>query len=166
MSRRSTVLRLISRSADHTRRLGEYLGKLAEAGDVFLLVGELGSGKTCLAQGVARGLGVQQYVSSPSFVLIREHQGRLPFYHVDFYRLDRVEEIADLGLDDYLCGKGVCVIEWADKGMAVLPEEHLLVTMEHVSGDERAITVEPHGERYVSLVNVLSSVLEKEGWGG
>ncbi len=165
MSRETTVLRLISQSADYTRRLGEYLGKLAEAGDVYLLVGGLGSGKTCLAQGVARGLGVQQYVSSPSFVLIREHQGRLPFYHVDFYRLDRIEEIADLGLDDYLSGEGVCVIEWADKGMAVLPEEHLLVTMEYLSEDERAITMEPRGGRYVSLVNALSSVLEREGWG-
>ncbi len=163
---KTTMLRLVSRSAEQTQRLGEYLGKLARAGDVFLLVGELGSGKTCLAQGIARGLGVQQYVSSPSFVLIREHQGRLPFYHVDFYRLDRIEEIADLGLDDYIYGSGVCAIEWADKGMALLPEVHLLVTMEHVSEDERRIAMEPRGERYVSLVSALGAALEKEGWRG
>lgn len=166
VNRKATVLRLVSRSAEQTQRLGEYLGKLAQAGDVFLLVGELGSGKTCLAQGIARGLGVQQYVSSPSFVLIREHQGRVPFYHVDFYRLHRMDEIADLGLDDYFSGRGVCVVEWADRGMALLPEEHLLVTMEHVSEGERAITIEPRGERYVSMLSALNSMLEKEGWRG
>lgn len=166
MNRKATVLRLVSRSTEQTRRLGEYLGELAEAGNVFLLVGELGSGKTCLAQGIARGLGVQQYVSSPSFVLIREYQGRVPFYHVDFYRLDRIEEIADLGLDDYLSGRGVCVVEWADKGMALLPEEHLLITLEHVSEDGRAITIEPRGGRYVSMVSALGSLLAGEDWRG
>lgn len=166
MMKKASVLKLVSRSVNETRRLGEDLGKLAVAGDVFLLVGGLGSGKTCLAQGIALGLGVQQHVSSPSFILIKEYQGRLPFYHVDFYRLDRIEEIADLGLEDYIYGRGVCVIEWADKGMALLPREHLLVTMEYVSADERAITMEPRGDRYVSLTIALGAALEKEGWYG
>lgn len=164
MSRNVTTLKMISRSPDETQRLGKHLGELAKAGDIFLLIGELGTGKTCLTQGVALGLGVQQQVFSPSFVLIREYRGRLPLYHVDFYRLDRIEEIADLGLDDYLYGKGVCIVEWADKGMAIMPEENLLVILEHVSEDERAITLEANGERYVGLLQSLESVLKGEGW--
>lgn len=163
MSRNITTLKTISRSPDETQRLGKHLGELAEAGDVFLLIGELGAGKTCLTQGVALGLDVQQQVFSPSFVLIREYRGRLPLYHMDFYRLDRLEEIADLGLDDYLYGKGVCIVEWADKGMAIMPGENLLVILEHVSGDERTITLQANGERYEDLLQSLKSVLKEEG---
>jgi tRNA threonylcarbamoyladenosine biosynthesis protein TsaE len=152
-------LEFISHSAEETQRLGIQLGKLAEAGDVMLLVGELGAGKTCLAQGIAWGLGIDDYALSPSFVLIREYQGRLLLYHIDFYRLDSLEEVSDLGLDDYLYVEGVCVVEWADKALPLLPEEHLLVRLEHLGENERRLCLEPKGERYQELISEL-----KERW--
>jgi len=154
-------LKFTSHSPEQTQQLGRRLGELTHAGDVFLLTGELGSGKTCLTQGIAWGLGVKEYAFSPSFVLIREYNGRLPLYHVDFYRLDRLQEIADLGLDEYLYGKGVCVVEWAEKGMELMPEKRLLINLGYVSDDERSINFEPKGQRYNRLLASLSSELDK-----
>ncbi len=154
-------LKFTSYSPEQTQQLGRRLGELTHAGDVFLLTGELGSGKTCLTQGIAWGLGVKEYAFSPSFVLIREYNGRLPLYHVDFYRLDRLQEIADLGLDEYLYGKGVCVVEWAEKGMELMPEKRLLINLGYVSDDERSINFEPKGQRYNRLLASLSSELDK-----
>jgi tRNA threonylcarbamoyladenosine biosynthesis protein TsaE len=148
-------LEFISYSTEETQRLGIQLGKLAKAGDVMLLVGELGTGKTCLAQGIAWGLGIDDYTLSPSFVLIREYQGRLLLYHIDFYRLDSIEEVVDLGLDDYLYGDGVCVVEWAERALPVLPEEHLLVKLEHLGENERKLCLEPKGEHYEELISEL-----------
>ena len=134
------------------------LGELAAPGDIILLVGSLGAGKTCLTQGIARGLGIREYTASPSFVLVREYQGKLPLYHVDLYRLDRVEEVAQLGLDDYLYGKGVCVVEWADKGLSVLPEGHLLIDMQIVSPLKRKLSFTPQGTRYSEMLSKLKSL--------
>jgi tRNA threonylcarbamoyladenosine biosynthesis protein TsaE len=146
---------LISHSAEETQRLGSHIGKLAKAGDVILLVGELGTGKTCLAQGIASGLEIADYISSPSFVLLKPYQGRLPLYHIDFYRLSKMEEILDLGLDDYLYGDGVCVVEWAEKALAMLPQEHLLINLEHLSENERRVRFKPKGERHRGLISEL-----------
>jgi len=157
MNAKMTKLKLVSRSSEQTQHLGIRLGELAQSGDVFLLTGNLGSGKTCLTQGIAWGLGVKEYAFSPSFVIIREYHGRLTLYHIDFYRLDRLEEIADLGLDEYLYGKGVCAVEWADKGIAVLPDEHLLINLSYVSDTERAVSLEPKGERYIELLKLLDA---------
>jgi tRNA threonylcarbamoyladenosine biosynthesis protein TsaE len=148
-------LKLATHSPEETQHLGTHIGELAKAGDVILLVGRLGSGKTCLAQGIAWGLGIAEYATSPSFVLIREYQGRFPLYHIDFYRLDRVEEVVDLGLEDYLCGEGVCVVEWAEKALGVLPQEHLLIELEHLSENERQFHLEGKGERYQGLLMEL-----------
>jgi len=152
-------LRLKSHSADQTRLLGDCLGKLAQRSDIFLLVGELGTGKTCLVQGIARGLNIKEFAFSPSFVIVREYHGRLPLYHVDFYRLDRAEEIVELGLEDYFWGDGVCVVEWADKGIQVVPKDHLLVTIQYIPGSEasRSIRIEPRGSRYRKLVERLGA---------
>jgi len=139
--------------------VGAALGRTAAAGDVILLVGSLGAGKTCLAQGIARGLGVEENVVSPTFVLLREYQGRLPLYHLDFYRLDTVEEVASLGLEDCLFGSGVCVVEWADRGMSVLPGEHLLVEMEHVAPSRRLLRFYPKGARYAEMLSQLQNAV-------
>jgi len=139
--------------------VGQRLGKLARPGDVLLLVGELGAGKTCLAQGIAWGLDIADYAASPSFVLVREYQGRLPFYHIDLYRLDSIEEVVELGLDEYLCGKGVCAVEWADKALAVLPGDRLLITMEYLSESERQLRMEPKGARYREMLSRLKEAL-------
>ena len=149
------TLKLITHNVEQTQKLGVSIGKLAEPGDIFLLVGELGAGKTCLTQGIAWGLNIQEYTLSPSFVIMRELHGRLPLYHMDFYRLDNIAEISDLGLDDYLYGKGVCVIEWANKGLSVLPEDHLLIKIDYLSDNERNFVIEPKGERYVRMLAQL-----------
>lgn len=146
---------IISHRPEETQDFGARLGQLAQPGDIFLLVGELGAGKTCLAQGIARGLGIKEYAASPSFVVVRELYGRLPLYHMDFYRLDNLEEIADLGLDDYFYGQGVSVVEWADKGLSLLPPEHLLVEMSYVSDTGRRLKLKARGKRYRQLVAKL-----------
>jgi tRNA threonylcarbamoyladenosine biosynthesis protein TsaE len=148
-------LEIISHSPEETQKIGVRLGELALPGDVFLLVGGLGAGKTCLTQGIAWGLGIKEYAASPSFVVIRELYGRLPLYHIDFYRLDHLEEIAELGLDDYLYGKGVSVVEWAEKGLSLLPEEKLLVEIGYLSDSERRLKFKPGGKRYRKIVSQL-----------
>jgi tRNA threonylcarbamoyladenosine biosynthesis protein TsaE len=146
---------ITTNSPEETQEFGARLGKLARPGDVFLLVGKLGAGKTCLTQGIARGLGIKEYAASPSFVVVRELYGRLPLYHMDFYRLDNLEEIAELGLDDYFYGQGVSVVEWAEKGISLLPPEHLLIEMSYVSDTRRRLKLKARGKRYRQLVAEL-----------
>ena len=152
-------LQFVSHSPEETQKLGKKLGQLARAEDIFLLTGPLGAGKTCLTQGVAWGLDIEEYTLSPSFVLVRELHGRLPLFHADLYRLERIEEIAELGLEEYLYGKGVTVIEWAEKGLEILPHEHLHIHLNYVSENERQIEIEPHGGRYTNLLAELKSEL-------
>jgi len=148
-------LELISHSPEQTQKFGVSIGEVALPGDIFLLVGGLGVGKTCLTQGIAWGLGIKEYAVSPSFVLVRELYGRLPLYHVDLYRLDRIEEILELGLDEYLYGSGVCVVEWAEKGLAMLPAEHLLIQISYLSDTERSFQLKPSGQRYREILEQL-----------
>jgi len=153
-------IKLISHSPEQTQKLGARIGELALPGDIFLLVGKLGTGKTCLTQGIARGLDIREYVMSPSFVIIRELDGRLPLYHIDLYRLDHIEEIEELGLDDYLYGNGVCVVEWAEKGLTALPKEHLLIQIDYLSDTERSFYLKPSGQRYRKLATQLKQNAE------
>ena len=146
---------LISHSPEQTQELGKRIGELAQSGDVFLLTGQLGAGKTCLTQGIAWGLDIQEYTLSPSFVIMRKLYGRLPLYHVDLYRLDRIEESMELGLDDYLYGKGVCVVEWAEKALGILTTEYLIVEISYLADTERNFQFKPSGKRYRDIVRQL-----------
>jgi len=148
-------LKITTNSPEETRELGTRIGELAQPGDVILLVGELGAGKTCLTQGIAWGLGITDYALSPSFVIMRELYGRLPLYHLDLYRLENPEEIIDLGLDDYLYGSGVCVVEWADRGLEILPLENLLIKITS-TGDRRDFQLIPSGEHYREMIGKLT----------
>jgi len=148
---------ITTRSPEETQQLGWRLGELAKPGDIFFLVGKLGAGKTCLTQGIAKGLGITDSVLSPSFVLVRELKGRLPLYHADLYRLDNLREISELGLDEYLYGHGLTVIEWADKGLDVLPDEYLLIAIDYGEGDERRLKLTAHGKRYEELLMRLKN---------
>jgi tRNA threonylcarbamoyladenosine biosynthesis protein TsaE len=152
-------IELVSDSTEQTQKLGHQLGELAQAGDIFLLTGNLGSGKTCLTQGIARGLEVKSNVISPSFVLVREHYGRIPLYHIDLYRLDNTGEIVNLGLEQYLEGDGLCVIEWAEKGISVFPAEHLLISLKYISETKRNIVIQGKHGRYTGLVEKLQRKL-------
>ncbi len=124
-----------SAAPDETFALGERLGRALAAGDIVALSGPLGAGKTALVQGLARGLGVAGQVRSPSFTIVNEHQGRLPLYHADFYRLEERRELDAIGFDDYLGAGGVVVVEWADRFPDALPAARLDVRID-ITGDE------------------------------
>jgi tRNA threonylcarbamoyladenosine biosynthesis protein TsaE len=119
---------------------------------VIALQGELGTGKTRWVQGLGRGLGIGQPVTSPTFTLVNEYHGRLTLYHVDLFRIDQVAEAIALGLEDYLYGDGVCVIEWAERVGPVLPVERLWITFYHLDTAKRRITMRVSGERYQQLL--------------
>ncbi len=150
---------LISHSPEETQKIGVRIGELAQPGDTFLLVGTLGAGKTCLTQGVAWGLGIKEYAVSPSFTLVRELYGRLPLYHIDLYRLDRIEEIEDLGLEEYFQGNGVCVVEWAEKGLGVLPVEYLMISLSYLSDTARSLQFRSSGKRYSEALEQLRDLV-------
>lgn len=149
---------LISHSPEDTRKTGTIIGELALSGDVLLLEGKLGAGKTCLTQGIALGLGIDDYVLSPTFVIMRELYGRIPLYHIDLYRLDNIEESMDLGLDDYLYGDGISVLEWAEKAISIMPRNRLLIRIDYIGDTERRLRLEPSGERYLKLAEQITNL--------
>jgi tRNA threonylcarbamoyladenosine biosynthesis protein TsaE len=143
----------VSHSADQTRRLGVRLGQLFVGGEVLCLVGDLGTGKTCLVQGIARGMGIVDPVTSPTFTLVNEYVGStLSLYHIDLYRIVDVKAAHTFGLDDYLYGDGVCTIEWAERVLGLWPEEYLLINLRHTDETKRGLTLRGLGERYRALV--------------
>jgi tRNA threonylcarbamoyladenosine biosynthesis protein TsaE len=144
-----TATTLITRSAEETRTVAAALATVLAAGDVVVLAGELGAGKTTFAQGLARGLGVEGPVTSPTFTLVQQYEGLLPVAHVDVYRLDRIQELHDLGFDEIVDGGAVAVLEWGDVVTEVLPVDRLVVRLEPGStDDERRITIETEGTRW------------------
>jgi tRNA threonylcarbamoyladenosine biosynthesis protein TsaE len=153
-------LDFISHGPQQTERAGQRLGELLRPGDLVLLLGTFGAGKTHLVKGVARGLGSADLVTSPSFVLVNEyHAGsaarRLPIYHVDLYRIAEEGELATIGLEELWAGDGVCLIEWPQRAEGLLPDDHLAVHIEHLSETKRRIRLVPHGRHYVDLVTAF-----------
>jgi tRNA threonylcarbamoyladenosine biosynthesis protein TsaE len=151
-------LNLETAGPDGTHQVGARLGRLLRPGDAVLLSGELGTGKTVLTQGIAEGLDVREPVKSPSFVLLHEYEGRFPVYHADLYRLESPQEVADLGLDE-VAADGVLVVEWAERGNGVLPEEHLRVRLAYAGGDRRRLTLDARGGRYEELLDRLAEAV-------
>lgn len=151
---------ILTRNEKETLDLGRGMGKYLKIGDVVALVGELGSGKTILVKGIARGLKIQdaQYiVNSPSFALIKEYPGKINLFHFDFYRLRTIEEIEELGWEEYLDKEGILVIEWADKMGGLLPQDCLRIELEIVSETKRRIKLISKGERYKGLIQKLKN---------
>ena len=138
-----------SDSAEETRLLGEYLGTVVEPGQVYTLIGDLGVGKTVFTQGLAKGLGIDGPVNSPTFTILQVYEeGRIPFYHFDVYRIGDVEEMDEIGYEDCIYGQGVCLIEWANLIEEILPEEYVRITIEkdlERGFDYRKITLEKIG---------------------
>ncbi len=131
---------IISKSVEDTIAAGRKIGASARAGDVFALVGDLGAGKTQLVKGIARGLGADAEVTSPTFTLIHEYAGgRLPLYHFDFYRLESKAEVLRLGIDEYLFADGVCVVEWADRFRELMPQSSRWISIRARESGERVI---------------------------
>ena len=138
-----------------THDIGRAIGAHVSPGDIVLLSGSLGAGKTTLTQGIVWELGSSEFARSPTFVLVNEYRASVPVYHMDLYRLDTFEEVAGLGLDDYLYSDGVCVIEWADKAPGYFPERHLLVSIRSISDEEREFTVQSNLPEHFPLIDAL-----------
>jgi len=147
-------------SPDGTLLVAEHLGCLLEPGDVIALIGELGSGKTLFAQGLARGLEVPGgfVVTSPTFTLVNEYPGRLPFYHLDLYRISGPAQCGDLGLDELLYGQGAAAIEWAERLGAELPEERLEVHLTFTGETGRRLQFQAFGGRMERTLAALKAV--------
>ncbi|MCD7867966.1 MAG: tRNA (adenosine(37)-N6)-threonylcarbamoyltransferase complex ATPase subunit type 1 TsaE [Clostridiales bacterium] len=134
---------------EETRRAGEEIGKRAGAGEIFTLDGDLGAGKTVFTQGVAAGLGIREPVNSPTFTILQEYGGgRLPLYHFDVYRIEDIEEMEEIGYDDYFFGEGICLIEWAGRIWDILPEKRTEIRIDRdveKGFDYRRITITETG---------------------
>lgn len=141
---------------DETAAFGVRLGSLLQAGDCICLAGGLGAGKTALAQGIAAGLSVAEPVTSPTFTVLQVYTGRVPVFHYDLYRLQRAEELLDIGFEEFSGKRGVTLIEWPDKFPEDMPDELLWISLASPDGgNSRNITLTPRGARYELLVKEL-----------
>lgn len=148
---RKTMKEMIyeTRSPEETRAFGKKIGAAAKPGDLYTLVGDLGVGKTVFTQGIAEGLGICEPICSPTFTIVQVYEeGRMPFYHFDVYRIGDIEEMDEIGYEDYFYGEGLCMIEWANLIEEILPQERFDVTIEknlEKGFDYRKIIIKEHG---------------------
>ena len=155
-------LEILSNGEAETLAIGRRIGERLQAGDLLLLLGPFGAGKTYLTRGLAAGLGAEAGdVNSPSFVVINEYAagreyGHMPIYHVDLYRVETAHELGTIGLEECLNGDGVCVIEWAERAAGWLPEDRLVIELEEMGPRSRRLRLIPHGQRYLALVEDLA----------
>ena len=140
---------VLTKNPEETHQFGIDLARDLVPQTVIALIGDLGSGKTCLTQGICAGLEVEDYVTSPSFTLINEYHGRLPVYHFDLFRIDNPKEMLDLGCEEYLYGDGVCIIEWAEKMESLLPEKRIQIMLRRIGEKEREIQITHFNEHSI-----------------
>lgn len=150
------MLKIITNNPQETENLGYKLGKTLEAGDIICLIGDLGAGKTTLTKSIAKGLDIDDYITSPTFTLIKEYEGRYPLYHFDVYRINDVDEMYDLGYEEYIFGKGVSIIEWANIIDDILPKEKLIIDIKRKDINKREINIYGEGNRYKEIIKELS----------
>lgn len=153
----SKKIDITTQSVDETQKLGQKIGTLLEYPLIIALIGDLGSGKTAFVQGLARGLDVSAdyYITSPTFALINEYPGRLPLFHVDLYRLETVNDLDDIGLDELLCDQAVIAIEWADKLSVDLSNEYLSVRFQNIDENCRKVKMIGYGQNGIYLIRAL-----------
>lgn len=153
-------MEIILNNLEETQKFGEKLGSILKEGDILSLNGDLGAGKTTLTKSIGSGLGVDEYITSPTFALINEYRGRIPVYHIDVYRLENVEEIDDLGFDEYIYGSGVTIIEWAERIKSFLPKDRIILDIRRGEDESsRKISLSGDGERYKTVLERV-----KEDW--
>lgn len=149
---------LHTNSPSETKALAQRLAKLCKGGEIICLSGDLGAGKTTFVKGLARGLSIdEKKVNSPTFVIMNVYDGRLPLYHFDFYRLESHEDIGRIGYDEFLYGKGVAVIEWAERFGRLMPPEHLKIELTDLGDNSRSVRMTPSGKFYEQLSESLKS---------
>ena len=165
-SRKHRVLDVTMQSVEDTQVLAEMLGRFITDGIVIALIGNLGSGKTTFVQGLARGLQVpaEYYITSPTFTLINEYPGRLPLHHVDLYRIDRTEELEDIGLHDIMRGDGVTVIEWAERILSELPIERIQIHFELTDDQCRQMKISATGSIAVTVIELIDKTVREKKW--
>lgn len=153
------MLKIISKSLDETIRIGMDLSKHLMPGDLICLTGDLGTGKTSFTKGLGKGLGITEYITSPTYTIINEYySGRIPLYHFDVYRLGSADEMLELGCDEYFFGNGITVLEWADNVLDILPEEKLCIIMNVGNNfDERIITMKAYGDKYKTILKEMKN---------
>jgi tRNA threonylcarbamoyladenosine biosynthesis protein TsaE len=154
-------VRLRTRSAEATQTVAASIGGVLRSGDVLVLAGDLGAGKTTFTQGLAVSLGVTTAVTSPTFTLVHEYAGRVPIVHIDVYRLEHLQEVHDLGFDELVGGDAIAIIEWGDILGPLLPPDRLQVTLEYAPDDENArfVSLASHGLSWVRRAETLTSAL-------
>jgi len=137
-------------NVEQTTEIGIQIGKLANPGDIICLTGDLGAGKTHLSKGIARGLNITDHITSPTFTIVNEYEGRLKLYHFDVYRVNDADEISAIGFDEYIFSDGVSIIEWANYIDELIPEEHISINITKLPEDVnlRKIVIEGFGDRY------------------
>lgn len=135
-------MKLIVNNEGETYRLGKYIGERLSRGSVLSLNGDLGAGKTHMTKGIAEGMGINDYITSPSFTILNTYDGVIPLYHFDVYRIDDIREMYEIGFDEYLYGSGVCVIEWGNMVRELLPENHINLTIVKLEDDIREIEIQ------------------------
>jgi len=157
VSLNSLLMKIISKSVNDTLKIGKVIAKNLEKADIVCLFGELGSGKTVLTKGIASGLGIKRSkVISPSFVLIRQYStAKMPFYHLDLYRLKTIEDILALGYEEYFYDEGITVIEWADRLKYLLPKEYLKIKLYIKSNSQRLLKISASGKHYKELLDKI-----------
>lgn len=155
MRERTGPISITLKSPEQTRVLGGRIGSLCEAGDVICLGGELGAGKTTLAQAIARGAGVaaDEYVTSPTFAIMHEYHGRVPVYHMDFYRLASSEEVLELGLEAYIMAGGISLIEWFDRAEDIIPASSLIIHLSFIDESSRQMVLHSSLPRWQKHLN-------------
>lgn len=157
-------IELRAETPEDTRAVGEAVASLLRPADAIALTGELGAGKTTFVRGAARALGFEGNVASPTFTLVREYRGRLPIYHVDVYRLERVQDVLDLDLDEMIADGGVLFVEWGDAVEGLLPDDHLLVELTVPGeGEERRLVLTGMGRSWAARWERLERLTEP--WG-
>ena len=138
-----------------TREIGFKLGKLLKPGSIVCLIGDLGAGKTTMTQSLAEALEVDDYITSPTFTIVNQYEGKMPLYHFDVYRIGCSEEMYDIGFEEYINGDGVCIIEWANIIEDILPDEYLKIELNYKDMG-REMTLIPYGEEYEKIVEGLT----------
>ena len=153
------MIRLNSEQEETTYKIGFKLGTLLEPGDVICLTGDLGAGKTTMTKAISEALGVQEDVTSPTFTIIHEYSGKIPVYHFDVYRINRIEEMEDLGYEEYFYGEGVCIVEWASMIEEIIPDKRLWI---HISiardGEGRILDFQRSSPHYMRIIEELKFI--------
>jgi len=150
-------MKLTVNNLKDTEQVGKIIARCLEAGTVLCLDGDLGVGKTAITQFIAREFGVEDYITSPTFTIIKEYEGRLPFYHMDVYRIDSEEDMYDLGYEEYIYSEGVTIIEWSNKIEDILPDERINIEIQRLNDTSRTMTIDGRGRVFEKIAEELKN---------